>query len=198
MHKRTSEAALRNRDAILAVLERVLPAAGVVLEIASGSGEHAVAFATALRGLTWQPSERDAEGLASIEAWAAEQGPPNLRPAVVLDVQRWPWPVREADAIVCINMIHIAPWSACEALLRGAGALLQPGAPLYLYGAMKLDGRFTAPSNAEFDASLRARDPSWGVRDLAEVTRAAQAQGLVLEELVPMPANNFSLILRRV
>ncbi len=198
MHKRTSEAALRNRDAILAVLERVLPAAGVVLEIASGSGEHAVAFATALRGLTWQPSERDAEGLASIEAWAAEQGPPNLRPAVELDVQRWPWPVREADAIVCINMIHIAPWSACEALLRGAGALLQPGAPLYLYGAMKLDGRFTAPSNAEFDASLRARDPSWGVRDLAEVTRAAEAQGLVLEELVPMPANNFSLILRRV
>lgn len=197
MHKRTSEAALRNRDAILAVLERVLPAAGVVLEIASGSGEHAVAFATALRGLTWQPSERDAEGLASIDAWAAEQGPPNLRPAVELDVQRWPWPVREADAIVCINMIHIAPWSACEALLRGAGALLQPGAPLYLYGAMKLDGRFTAPSNAEFDASLRARDPSWGVRDLAEVTHAAQAQGLVFEELVPMPANNFSLILRR-
>ncbi|MBA3548471.1 MAG: DUF938 domain-containing protein [Nannocystis sp.] len=198
MHKRTSEAALRNRDAILAVLERVLPAAGVVLEIASGSGEHAVAFATALGGLTWQPSERDAEGLASIAAWAAELGPPNLRPAVELDVQRWPWPVREADAIVCINMIHIAPWSACEALLRGAGALLQPGAPLYLYGAMKLDGRFTAPSNADFDASLRARDPSWGVRDLAEVTAAAQAQGLVLEELVPMPANNFSLILRRV
>ena len=198
MHKRTSAAAQRNRDAILAVLERVLPAAGVVLEIASSSGEHAVAFATALGGLTWQPSERDAEGLASIEAWAAELGPPNLRPAVELDVQRWPWPVREADAIVCINMIHIAPWAACEALLRGAGALLQKGAPLYLYGAMKLDGRFTAPSNADFDASLRARDPSWGVRDLAEVTHAAQAQGLVLEELVPMPANNFSLILRRV
>ncbi len=198
MHKRTSPAALRNRDVILPVLERVLPARGRVLEIASGSGEYAVAFATALRGLTWQPSERDAEGLASIDAWAAELGPPNLLRAVELDVERWPWPVHEADAIVCINMIHIAPWSACEALMRGAGALLRPGSPLYLYGAMKLDGQFTAPSNAAFDASLRARDPSWGVRDLAEVTSAAKAEGLALAELVPMPANNFSVILRRV
>jgi hypothetical protein len=197
MHKRTSEAAQRNRDAILAVLVRVLPARGRVLEIASGSGEHALAFATALPGLTWQPSERDAEGLASIAAWRAEQGPANLLSPVELDVLRWPWPVTAADAIVCINMIHIAPWAACEALLRGAGALLKPGAPLYLYGAMKLEGRFTAPSNADFDASLRARDPSWGVRDLAEVTTAAQAEGLALAELVPMPANNFSLIFRR-
>lgn len=198
MHKRTSEAAQRNRDAILAVLERVLPASGRVLEIASGSGEHALAFASALPGLTWQPSERDAEGLASIAAWAAECGPANLLGPVELDVLRWPWPVREADAIVCINMIHIAPWAACEALLRGAGALLRPGAPLYLYGAMKLEGRHTAASNAAFDASLRARDPSWGVRDLGEVTAAAQAEGLALAEVVPMPANNFSLVLRRV
>ncbi len=198
MHRRTSEAAQRNRDAILEVLTRILPARGRVLEIASGSGEHALAFATALHALTWQPSERDAEGLASIEAWRAELGPANLLPAALLDVQRWPWPVTQADAIVCINMIHIAPWAACEALLRGAGALLQPGAPLYLYGAMKLDGRFTAPSNADFDASLRARDPSWGVRDLADVTAAAQAEGLALAEVVPMPANNFSVILRRV
>ncbi len=198
MLRRTSEAAQRNREAILAVLVRVLPDRGRVLEIASGTGEHAVAFATALGGLTWQPSERDAEGLASIEAWAAELGPTNLLPAVELDVERWPWPVSEADAIVCINMIHIAPWSACEALLRGAGALLRPGAPLYLYGAMKLEGRFTAPSNAAFDASLRARDPSWGVRDLEAVAAAAKSEGLVLAEVVPMPANNFSLILRRV
>ena len=198
MLRRTSEAAQRNREAILAVLVRVLPDRGRVLEIASGTGEHAVAFATALGGLTWQPSERDAEGLASIEAWAAELGPTNLLPAVELDVERWPWPVSEADAIVCINMIHIAPWSACEALLRGAGALLRPGAPLYLYGAMKLEGRFTAPSNAAFDASLRARDPSWGVRVLEAVAAAAKSEGLVLAEVVPMPANNFSLILRRV
>lgn len=198
MHRRTSEAAQRNRGAILEVLTRVLPAQGRVLEIASGSGEHALAFATALRGLQWQPSERDAEGLASIEAWRTELGPGlNLLPAVELDVMRWPWPVTEADAIVCINMIHIAPWAACLALLRGAGALLRPGAPLYLYGAMKLEGRFTAPSNADFDASLRARDPSWGVRDLADVTTAAQAEGLALAELVPMPANNFSVIFRR-
>ena len=198
MLRRTSEAAQRNREAILAVLVRVLPDRGRVLEIASGSGEHAVAFATALRGLTWQPSERDAEGLACIEAWAAELGPTNLLPAVELDVERWPWTVSEADAIVCINMIHIAPWSACEALLRGAGALLRPGAPLYLYGAMKLEGRFTAPSNAAFDASLRARDPSWGVRDHEAVAAAAKCEGGVLAEVVPMPANNFSLILRRV
>jgi len=197
MHRQTSEAAQRNRDAILEVLTRILPARGRVLEIASGSGEHALAFASALHALTWQPSERDAEGLASIEAWRAELGPVNLLPAVLLDVQRWPWPVMQADAIVCINMIHIAPWAACEALLRGAAALLQPGAPLYLYGAMKLEGRFTAPSNADFDASLRARDPSWGVRDLDEVTAAAATAGLVLAEVVPMPANNFSLILRR-
>jgi len=198
MHKRTSEAAQRNRGAILAVLQRVLPASGRVLEIASGSGEHALAFAAALPGLTWQPSERDAEGLASIAAWAAESGPANLLSPVELDVLRWPWPVREADAIVCINMIHIAAWAACEALMRGAGALLPAGAPLYLYGAMKLGGRHTAPSNAAFDASLRARDPSWGVRDLEEVTAAARAQGLALEQVVPMPANNFSVVLRRV
>ncbi len=197
MHRRTSPAALRNQGPICEVLAGVLPRAGVVLEIASGSGEHAMAFAAAFPGLTWQPSDRDPDALASIDAWALEAGLANLRPAAVLDVTGWPWPVAAADAIVCINMIHIAPWAACEALMRGAAALLRPGAPLYLYGPMNRDGRFTAPSNETFDSWLRASDPSWGVRDLADVTAAAATRGLALAEVVPMPANNFSLVFRR-
>lgn len=197
MHKRTSPSAQRNQEAIREVLARVLPASGTVLEIASGSGEHALAFAAAFPGIAWQPSDRDPEARASVAAWAAEAGPANLLPALDLDVTRWPWPATAAAAIVCINMIHIAPWAACEGLMRGAGALLRAGAPLYLYGAMKLEGRFTAASNAAFDASLRATDPSWGVRDVAEVAAAGQRHGLELAEVVPMPANNFSLVLRR-
>lgn len=197
MEKRTSPAAANNRAPIEAVLRTLLPAQGRVLEIASGSGEHAVAFAAVFPGLEWQPSDADAEALASIDAWGRESGLGNLRPALRLDVHAWPWPVGEVDAIVCINMIHIAPWTACLALMRGAGELLRPGAPLYLYGAMKIAGEFTAASNAAFDASLRARDPAWGVRDVDEVAAAGLAQGLGLDRVLPMPANNFSLVFHR-
>ncbi len=198
MDRRTSPAAQRNLGAIEGVLAEVLPARGLVLEIASGSGEHAMGLAAAFPGLTWQPSDAAPEALASINAWAAGSGLTNLRPAVRLDATQWPWPVREADAVVCINMIHIAPWAACLGLMRGAAGLLQVGSPLYVYGAMKIDGQFTAPSNADFDASLRARDPAWGVRDLEAVAGAARAHGLELRRTVAMPANNFSLIFFRV
>jgi SAM-dependent methyltransferase len=197
MSKRTSPAAQRNRGPIEEVLRGALPRSGRVLEIASGSGEHAVAFAAAFPGLEWQPTDPDPEALASIDAWAAEAGHCNLRAALRLDVSEWPWPTGTADAIVCINMIHIAPWTACLGLMRGAGELLPPGGLLYLYGPMTIDGRFTAASNAEFDASLRARDPAWGVRDVEAVAAAGRARGLELSQVVAMPANNFSLLLHR-
>lgn len=197
MDRRTSPAAQRNFGAIEGVLAEVLPVRGLVLEIASGSGEHAMGLAGAFPRLTWQPSDADPEALASTNAWAAGSGRTNLRPAVRLDATQWPWPVREADAVVCINMIHIAPWAACLGLMRGAAELLRAGSPLYLYGAMKIDGEFTAPSNADFDASLRARDPAWGVRDLEAVAAAARAHGLELARTVAMPANNFSLIFNK-
>jgi len=199
-NRRTSPAAARNRGFIEEVLAGVLAElgpGGLVLEIASGSGEHVVGFAAAFSRLEWQPSDPDADAVASVQAWAAEAGLGNLRPALRLDARAWPWPVVAADAIVCINMIHIAPWEACLGLMRGAGELLGPGAPLYLYGPMKVDGRCTTASNEAFDESLRARDPAWGVRDLAEVAAAGAAQGLVLTQVLPMPANNFSLVLRR-
>lgn len=196
-HARSSPAALRNRGVIAEVLARVLPPTGRVLEIASGTGEHAVYLAGAFPGVSWQPTDVAPEALASIAARVASEGPGNLLPPLRLDVAAWPWPVTEAEAIVCINMIHIAPWAACEALMAGAARVLPSGAPLYLYGAIKRGGRHTAPSNAAFDADLRARDPAWGVRDEAEVTAAAAAHGLALAELVPMPSNNFSLVFRR-
>lgn len=196
-NRRSSPAALRNASAIGDVLAEVLPTSGLVLEIASGSGEHAVAFASRFLGVTWQPTDRDPAALASIDAWAAEAGLANLRPARVLDVLAWPWPVTEAAAIVAINMIHIAPWTACEALMRGAGAVLREGSPLVVYGAMKVGGEFTADSNAAFDRSLRASDPAWGVRDLEGVAAEAAKHGLALMRTVAMPANNFSLVFVR-
>jgi len=196
--RRFAPATARNRAPILAVLERVLPARGFVLEIASGTGEHAAAFAAALPALAFQPSDVDPESLASIEAWRRHSALPNLRAAVALDVHALPWPVAAApDAILCINMIHIAPWSASLALLDGAAALLAPGAPLVLYGPYREGGAHTAPSNASFDASLRERDPRWGVRDLEAVASEAAARGIHLEEVVAMPANNRTLVLRR-
>ena len=194
---RSSPAALRNRGPIAEVLAEVLPAEGLVLEIASGTGEHAVSFAAAFPGVTWQPTEREPEALASLDGRASESGLTNLAPARVLDVREWPWPVTRAAAIVCINMIHIAPWAACEALMTGAAQVLPAGAPLYLYGPMKMSGRHTSPSNAAFDADLRARDPTWGVRDAGEVQALAERVGLRLVRTVPMPANNFSLVFRR-
>ena len=190
-------AAERNAEPILAVLRRVLPARGLVLEIASGSGYHAGVFARALPALTWQPTDRDPDGLASIAAWVEEAALPGLRPPLLLDVTA-PWPVEHADAVLCINMIHIAPWASALALLDGAARVLPAGAPLVTYGPYRFDGVFTAPSNADFDASLRGRDPAWGVRDVADLRREAAARGLALEEEVAMPANNHTLIFRRV
>ena len=197
--KRHAPATLCNREAILAVLRDVLPVAGVVLEIAAGSGEHAVFFAAALPGNTWEPTDPDLESLSSIADHRAEAALANLRAPRRLDVTEPGW-ARDlaADAVVCINMIHIAPWEACLGLFAGASALLAPGSPLYLYGPYRFGGAFTAPSNADFDAALRARDPRWGVRDLDDVTRAAEAAGFTRERVVAMPANNRFIVFRRV
>ena len=189
-------AVARNRDPILAVLRRVLPAKGTVLEIASGTGEHAVHFAAALPHLTWQPTDRDSDALASIAAYRAAAQLPNLLTPLELDAAAAAWPVARADAVVSINMIHIAPWSAAEGLMAGAGRVLARGGILYMYGPYKEDGRHTAPSNAAFDASLRAQDPRCGVRDVGEVSALAAQHGLELVERVAMPANNLSLVFR--
>src|SRR5580700_10323795 len=180
----------RNREPILEVLQRVLPRDGLVLEIASGGGEHAAYFASNLRGLRWQPTDANAEMFESIAAHRADAGVANLLAPLHLDVTAEQWPVERADALVCCNMIHIAPWAA-------TGRTLQRGAPLYLYGPYKVEGRHTAPSNEDFDTSLRARNPLWGVRDLTEVSDLAKRHGLALEETVAMPANNLSVIFRR-
>ena len=198
--RRSAPAAARNADPILEVLRRVLPPAARVLEVASGSGEHALHFARALPDRSFLPSDPDPDSLASAEAWRRHAGPPNLLPPIALDVHQTPWPLDAStapDAIVCINMIHISPWSACLALLDGAARWLPPGAPLVLYGPYREGGVHTAPSNADFDAGLRARDPRWGVRDLEAVRDAAAERGFALEEVVVMPANNRSLVFRR-
>ena len=196
--RRSAPATLRNREPILAVLSRVLPERGLVLEIASGTGEHAAAFAEALPSLRFQPSDADPAALASIDAWRADAALPNLLAPRVLDVHQLPWELPEApDAIVCINMIHISPWTACLALLDGASERLASGRPLVLYGPYREGGHHTAPSNAAFDASLRERDPRWGVRDLEAVEAAATARGFALEEGVAMPANNRTVVFRR-
>lgn len=190
-------ATARNRDPILDVLRRVLPTEGLVLEIASGTGEHAVHFARHLPGIVWQPSDPDAESRASIAAWRESEALPNLRAPRELDVRAKTWPIDAADAIVCINMVHISPWTATLALLAGAARVLPSGAPLVLYGPYHVGGNPTAPSNAAFDESLRARNPEWGVRHLEDVERAANAAGFALAETIPMPANNFTLVFRR-
>jgi SAM-dependent methyltransferase len=193
----SSPAAARNREPILAVLRRVLPERGVVLEIASGSGEHAVHFAAALPQLTWQPTDPDSEARESIAAYRAAAQLPNLMPPLPLDSTSPTWPVTQADAIVAINMIHIAPWAAAEGLIAGAERLLPTGGVLYLYGPFREHGQHTAPSNAAFDESLRARNREWGVRDLDEVAALAGQHGLALEQRVTMPSNNLSVVFRR-
>ena len=188
---------VRNREPILDVLRRLLPAHGLILEIASGSGEHAAFFAKALPALVWQPSDPDAQALASIASHRAAAGAANLLAPLQLDVTAARWPLERADAILCNNMIHITPWSVSEGLMAGAQRTLSPGGILYLYGPYKIDGRHTAPSNEEFDLSLRARNPEWGIRDLADVTELAGRHGLVLAETIQMPANNQSVVFRR-
>lgn len=196
MHRRlTAAAAERNKDAILEVLRRVLPAKGLVLEIASGTGQHVAHFAAALPALEWQPSDPDPDHLESIRAWI--EGLANVRAPLELDVTKRPWPIAMADAVFCANMIHVAPWAAAEALIAGAGEILGPGGLLILYGPFKRDGRHTALSNEAFDASLRSSDPEWGVRDLEAVAELAAAAGFGLEEVVEMPANNLGVVQRR-
>ncbi|GJE43802.1 DUF938 domain-containing protein [Methylobacterium soli] len=190
-------AAARNGAVILGVLRDVLPRGGHVLEVASGSGEHAVRFATALPDLQWQPSDPDRRALGSIAAHARAAGLPNLLAAVELDARAQDWPMTQADAIVCINMIHIAPWAATEGLIAGAGRLLRDRSPLYLYGPFRIHGAHTAASNADFDEDLRARDPNWGVRDLEDVLAVAAEHGLRLADRISMPANNLSVVLRK-
>ena len=194
---RVAPATARNRDPILTVLRRVLPPAGTVLEIASGTGEHAVYFAAGLPHLAWQPTDRDPVALASIAAHREMAQPANLLPPLPLDVCDLPWPVSRIEAVVCINMIHIAPWTAAKGLMAGAAGLLGPGAVLYLYGPYMEDGRHTAPSNAAFDASLEAQNPDWGVRDLGDVRDLANEHGFEFVERVAMPANNLSVVFRR-
>lgn len=187
----------RNKGPILDVLRRTLPEEGLILEIASGTGQHIAHFAAALPALRWQPTDADAELLVSIAASVSMAKLSNVNVAVQLDVRNTPWPVTEVDALLCINMIHISAWSATLALFDGAKDILSAGAALFLYGPYRRNDRHTAPSNEAFDASLRSRDPSWGVRDLEEVTKTAEAAGFLLEEVVSMPANNFSVIFRK-
>jgi hypothetical protein len=189
--------AQRNRDAILAVLRDVLPQSGRVLEVASGSGEHVVHFAGALPGLIFQPSDPSPDAVASIAAWTAEAGLGNVLPPLVVDATAPHWAVEAIDAILCINMIHIAPWAAAEGLFRQAGHLLKQGQPLYLYGPYRRPGRPLEPGNAAFDESLRTRDPAWGLRDLDAVAALGTANGFGAPEHVEMPANNLSVIFRR-
>ena len=197
MSKLVAPATSRNRAFILEVLRRVLPNRGDVLEIASGSGEHAVHFAAALPDLVWHPTDPDAAAVSSVGAYRAEAGLPNLEAPRRLDVHDDDWHVPRADAVVCINMIHIAPWSATRALFRGAGRLLRAGELVYLYGPFRFGGQLTAPSNEAFDASLRERDPLWGVRDLDDVSAVAAGEGFARDEVTPMPANNHSIVFRK-
>ena len=192
----------RNREAILAVLERVLPNPATVLEVASGTGEHASFFAPRLAPRRWWPSEVSAPMIRSISAWQQATHARYLVPPVALAVTKTPWPVeapgeRSIEAMVAINLIHIAPWSTCQALMAGAGRVLPDQGILYLYGPFKRSGEHTAPSNESFDTWLKAQNQDWGVRDLEAVETAAREHSLVLQETVEMPANNFSLVFQK-
>ena len=199
---RHSAAAERNRQPILDVLQHWLPPRGAALEIASGTGQHAVHFAAGLPGWTWQPSDPDRSSLASIAAWlelTKRDGAAlaNLLPPLRLDVTELPWPVgAPLDAIYCANMLHIAPWATCGALMRGAAEHLQPDGRLILYGPFLFDDIATAPGNLDFDADLRARNPAWGLRRLADVAATAAEAGLALRQRAAMPANNAMLMFR--
>lgn len=195
--RRHAPATLRNRDAIAAILRDELPANGLVLEVASGSGEHAVHFAQSFPHLDWQPTDPDPAAIASIAAWRQEAGLSNLRAPLLLDAAG-DWPLSHADAILCINMVHISPWDATLGLFGHSASCLAPGAPLILYGPYLRDGVDTAPSNLAFDEDLRRRNPDWGLRHLEEVDQAALAQRLEPCRLVDMPANNIMRVYRRM
>lgn len=189
--------AARNSEPILKVLEHVLPKSGLVLEIASGTGQHVIHFARTLRSLNWQPTDIDARCRRSISAWLASTNLTNVHEPLDLDVRMRPWPVPQLDAIVCINLIHIAPWSVATELFAGAGLALREDGLLYLYGPYSMQRRHTAPSNAAFDSALRAHNPEWGVRDLEDVNVVAKEQGFEPAETIAMPADNFSVLFRK-
>jgi SAM-dependent methyltransferase len=193
--RRHAPATGRNREPIAVVLAQELPPSGLVLEIASGSGEHCAFFAGRFRALRWQPSDPEEAARASIAEWC--DGLSNVLPPLALDAAAESWPISAADAILCVNMVHISPWEATLGLLAGAQRLLAPGAPLILYGPYRQQGVPTAGSNEAFDVSLKARDPRWGLRHVEDVSAAAAARGLTLQRIVMMPANNLSLVFRR-
>ena len=196
--RQRSPSVARNREPILAVLQRVLPPEARVLELASGTGEHAVFFAGAMPGVSWQTSDPDLGARASIAAWIEAEGVANVLAPHAIDVSAADWGVDGPfDALVAINLIHISPWEATLGLMAGAGRLLRPGGVLFTYGAYKRGGAHTAPSNEAFDQWLKQRDPRFGVRDLEAVEAAAQAQGLALREIIEMPANNLMLVFAR-
>ena len=195
--KREAPATRRNREPIAAVLSEELPGTGTILEVASGTGEHAISFAGRFADLTWQPTDPDGDALASIEAYRREAGLPNLQAPLMLDASKHEWPVDTADAILCVNMVHISPWAATEGLFAGASALIARGAPLILYGPYREADVETAPSNLSFDQSLKARDPRWGLRQLADVDALAAQNGFARTRRVEMPANNLMLVYRK-
>lgn len=193
--RRHAPATLRNRDAIVEQLATLLPVSGKVLEIASGTGEHVAAFAARFPALHWQPSDPDPGALASIAAW--NDGIVNVATPIAIDATDPGWPVGRVDALVCINMIHIAPWDATLGLMTGAATILNGQAPLILYGPFLRGDVATAPSNVAFDASLKSRDARWGLRTVQDVRAAAAARGLAFDRLIDMPANNAMLVFRR-
>ena len=199
VERQFAPATVRNTQPILTVLRAVLPRRGRVLEIGSGTGQHVVAFAAAFPAVDWQPSDPDPEARRSIAAWAADSGSDNVSAPLDIDVTARGWetvPTRPLDAILCINLLHIAAWEVCEGLIRGAARLLTPARPLILYGPFTRGGAHTAPSNAQFDRALRWHNPAWGVRDLDEVTELAGTRGFALNRVVDMPANNLSVVFR--
>ena len=197
-HRQYAPATVRNCDFILDVLRDVLPTTGVILEIASGSGEHIVHFARNLPSLVFQPSDPEPDALLSVAAWMKAAEVTNVRAPIVLDASRSLWPIASADGIICINMVHISPWDASVGLIRGAAAILPPGSPLYLYGPYKRKGFATAPSNEAFDRNLRDRNPIWGLRDLEAIAAIAQSAGFSIPDITEMPANNLSIVFRRM
>ncbi|MFT6396394.1 MAG: SAM-dependent methyltransferase [Bradymonadia bacterium] len=184
----------RNKDAIASALRTLLPSAGTVLEVASGSGQHCLHFATEFPDLAWQPSSYESEERASIGAYVAEAGRQNLYSPLDLNVLQTPWPLTSADAVFCANMIHIAPWDVSEGLFAGAASILAAGSPLLTYGPYRFQGEFTSPSNQMFDERLRSRNPAWGVRELDDLIFVGSVLGLVLSETLEMPANNHLLV----
>lgn len=192
-----SPSAERNKGPIADLLKRVLPDQGTVLEISSGTGQHVVHFAREMPHLIWQPSERDAPSLQWISQWMAAEALPNVRAPLHLDVTELPWPTEAAQAVICLNMVHIAPWSATQGLMRGAATLLGQNGILFLYGPYRQDGVPTSPGNEAFDAQLRARNPDWGLRTVEDVASCAMSHGFGAPEIHQMPANNLSLIVRK-